>query len=53
MACVARRFRHLANKALGIAALSYAARPYVQIVIAPGHCHNCFPGLQRSDGALV
>jgi hypothetical protein len=53
MACFARRFRHLADKALGIAAVSYAARPDVQIVIAPGHCHNCLPGLQREDGALM
>jgi hypothetical protein len=53
MACFARRFCHLANKALGIAAVSNAARPNVQIVIAPGHSRTCCPVLQRSDGALM
>jgi hypothetical protein len=53
MACFARRFCHLANKALRIAAVSNAAGPNVQIVIAPGHSLTCCPVLQRSDGALM
>jgi hypothetical protein len=53
MACFARRFGHLANKALRIAAVSDAAWPDVQIVIALGHCRTCHPLLQRRDGALM
>jgi hypothetical protein len=53
MACFARRFCHLANKALRIAAVSGAAGPDVQIIIAPGHSRTCCPVLQRSDGALM
>jgi hypothetical protein len=53
MACFARRFCHLANKALRIAAVSNAAGPDVEIVIAPGHSRTCCPVLQRSDGALM
>jgi hypothetical protein len=53
MACFARRFRHLANKALGIADVSDAAGPDVEIIIAPGHSRTCCPVLQRSDGALM
>jgi hypothetical protein len=53
MACFTRRFCHLANKALRSAAVSNAARPNVQIFIAPGHSRTCCPVLQRSDGALM
>jgi hypothetical protein len=53
MACFARRFCHLANKALRIAAVSNAAGPDVEIIIAPGHSRTCCPVLQRSDGALM
>ncbi len=53
MACFARRFCHLANKALRIAAVSNAAGPDVEIIIAPGHSRTCCPVLQRSDGALT
>jgi hypothetical protein len=53
MACFARRFCHLANKALRIAAVSDAAWPDVEIIIAPGHSRTCCPVLQRSDGALI
>jgi hypothetical protein len=53
MACFARRFCHLANKALCIVAVSNAAGPDVEIIIAPGHSRTSCPVLQRSDGALV
>jgi hypothetical protein len=53
MACFARGFRHLANKTLRIAAMSNAAGPDVEIIIAPGHSRTCCPVLQRSDGALM
>jgi hypothetical protein len=53
MACFARRFCHLANKALRIAAVSNAAGPDVEIIIAPGHSRTYCPVLQRSDGALM
>jgi hypothetical protein len=53
MACFARRFCHLANKALRIAAVSNAAGPDVEIIIARGHSRTCCPVLQRSDGALM
>jgi len=53
MACFAGRFCHLANKALCIVAVSDAAWPDVQIVIAPRHSRTCCPVLQRSDGALM
>ncbi len=53
MACFARRFCHLANKALCIVAVSNAAGPDVEIIIAPSHSRTCFPVLQRSDGARM
>jgi hypothetical protein len=53
MACFARRFCHLANKALRIAAVSNAAGPDVEIIMAPGHSRTCCSVLQRSDGALM
>jgi hypothetical protein len=53
MACFARRFCHLANKALGIAGVSNAAGPDVEIIIARRHSRTCCPVLQRSDGALM
>jgi hypothetical protein len=53
VACFARRFCHLANKALRIAAVSNAAGPDVEIIMAPGHSRTCCPVLQRSDGALM
>jgi hypothetical protein len=53
MACFARRFCHLANKALRIAAVSDAAGPNVEIIVALGHSRTCCPVLQRSDGALT
>jgi hypothetical protein len=53
MACFARGFCHLANKALCIVAASNAAGPDVEIIIAPGHSLTSCPVLQRSDGALM
>ena len=53
MAGFARRFCHLANKTLRIAAMSNAAEPDVEIIIAPGHSRTYCPVLQRSDGALM
>jgi hypothetical protein len=53
MACFARRFCHLANKALRILTMSDAAWPDAEIIIAPGHSRTCCPVLQRSDGALM